>query len=182
MDVVGKPAAPSFVARKYVTRDAEAAKVVKDQRMSARAEREARRAEAVQIAKTAAKNRIARSRMDIVQKVEAAQKQIRNMPPAAIAALLETKSMPDREAILLAEELGANRKELLRRFTPVRRTIREEYLQAVAVPEAEVAEEQTPEQPEVVSQAAQTRRLGRLLGKKSTSEGGKETGNGSQEA
>jgi hypothetical protein len=181
MERIGESPPLGFAPRKFVTRDAVAAKEVKDARIVTRNERELRRQEAVDNAKQAAKRRIARSRAGVVERVEAAVSQIRNMPPSAIAALLETKSMPDREAILLAEELGANRKELLRRFTPVRRSIREEYLQAVAPREDEVSLEE-PKETEVVSQRTQSRRLGKLLGKKSLSEEGKETGNGSQEA
>ena len=162
--------------RKVVTRDALQAQQVREERMSSRATREANREQAVETARLAAERRIGRMSTSLVERVDMFKKRVEHMPPASVLQLFQQQNMPEREALLLALEDSDAPKELLRRFTPVRRATREKYLQEVGKAETLPDPRPEPEAPSPRPKAKQTRPKGYV------STTGKKVGDVTQEA
>ena len=105
------------------------------------AQREARRAESARRARESALRRSqASASRSIVEKVEPAKVKMNGQNVSQAIQTIQFGSEADRDAFLLAEEFGRNRTSVLRAFGPVRRAVRDAYLQQVGL----AAPEDTP--------------------------------------
>ncbi len=93
--------------------------------------RELRRQESSRIALEATRARAASKRHgNINDRVEAARFKLNGQNVAQAIQTIELTSPADRDIYLLAESSGQGRVGILRAFGPVRRSVREAYLQA----------------------------------------------------
>lgn len=110
------------------------------------AEREARRAASVEVARKAAEARSVRSsQVSIKNEVEKAALRIAGRNAAGVLQEIEAAAPLQRDYFLLAEEYGKARTTILRQFPAVSKSLKDRYLQEAGLRPVPTAPDESPE-------------------------------------